>query len=110
MKLQGAKLQEMLANPLVKQGFDLQRARRRAGALLRRTRLARGLTQTQAEELSRIDQGNISKYEAGTMGLQLDTYVRLMHAQGYAVRIEVVPLQKAPKRPEDAEGESFAVL
>lgn len=110
MKLRGPKLKEMLADPLVKQGFDMQQARRRAGALLRRTRLARGLTQKDAEALSRIDQGNISKYEAGTLSLQLDTYVRLMHAQGYAVRIEVVPLAKAPRRPEDAEGESFAVL
>jgi transcriptional regulator with XRE-family HTH domain len=110
MKLRGAKTQEMLANPLVRQGFDIQQARRRAGALLRRARLDRGLTQKDLEELSRIDQANISKYEAGTLGLQLDTYVRLMHAQGYVVRIEAVPQAKAPRRPEDAEGESFAVL
>jgi transcriptional regulator with XRE-family HTH domain len=110
MKIRGEKLQQMLANPLVRQGFDMQQARRRAGALLRRKRLDRGLTQKDVEELSHIDQANISKYEAGTLSLQLDTYVRLMHAQGYAVRIEAVPLAKAPRRPEDAEGESYAVL
>jgi transcriptional regulator with XRE-family HTH domain len=105
MKLRGKKLDELLQRPLVREGFEMQQARSRLGALLKRTREATGLSQTELGAICSVDQGNISKYETGAAGLTFETYVRLMHAQGYRVRIENVPIKPGKRKPQEPEPE-----
>jgi len=105
MKLRGKKTEELLQRPLVREGFETQQLRSRIGALLKRTREAKGLSQQELESLCSVNQGNISKYETGSMGLTFDMYVRLMHAQGYEVRIENVPVGAGKRKRQDPEPE-----
>jgi transcriptional regulator with XRE-family HTH domain len=112
MKLRGKKLNELLQRPLVREGFEAQQLRSRLGALLKRTRESTGLSQTELEGICSVNQGNISKYETGAVGLTFDMYVRLVHAQGYRVRVENVPVTAGKGKPQEPEPEGglFEVL
>lgn len=72
-----------------------------AGALIRETRLCRGLTQAQLAAAARTSQTAVSAYESGAREPSLDTLARLLAAAG--ARLTVAPLAPAARTPSRTE-------
>jgi HTH-type transcriptional regulator/antitoxin HipB len=67
------------------------------GRALKRQRKAKGVTQQQAGEAFRLDQGTVSDIENGSRGTRLETLFRLLAA----LDLEMVIRSKKPFSPQD---------
>ena len=70
------------------------------GEDLKLARKALGLTQTQIDEMTGIDQTNVSAIERGQLDLTLKQLVRLADALGHDVSVLLVPRVKLPRVQE----------
>lgn len=76
--------EHLLQDPDVRFGFDNYEVLRQLGDFMREMRRQSALSQTDLQDLSGIDQADISRLESGSMerGPSLLTLVRLAHAAG----------------------------
>ena len=81
----------VLATPEGKLGYDNYQLLNQVGRLLREMRREAGLSQQTLQELSGVDQAEISRSESATMGRgpSLITIARMAHAAGYSVTLGV---------------------
>jgi transcriptional regulator with XRE-family HTH domain len=93
----------LLKRPAVQAAYDEQRELGKLGRLLRRARETSNLRQQEVASVAGIAQGDISRIEhgLGERGPTFDTLVRLAHAQGMELVLELVPQDK--KKREEAE-------
>ena len=73
--------------------FDLARH-------IRQVRAERGLTQSRLAELAGIDQGDLSRIEAGDRDPRWSTIVRISAALGEAITVGQPSTQRRPLSPE----------
>ena len=71
------------------------------GALVRRARVRRGLTQRQLADLAGIDQPNLSAIETGRRMPSAETFHRLLFACGFELVAAAGDLELALPPPED---------
>lgn len=60
------------------------------GQKLRAAREARGLSQADLEERTRIDRANIRKYEKGQLNVGIETLLRIVSALDADIHFEIV--------------------
>lgn len=70
-----------------------------AGELLRRRRLAHGLSQRELAERAGTHQSSISRIERGAEDPTVNRLGHLLQALGERLRLETSPLDPAPSRP-----------
>jgi transcriptional regulator with XRE-family HTH domain len=89
--------ERLLARPAVREGYDTQVELNKLGRLMKRGRLESNLPQKELAEISGVAQGDISRLEIGSgeKGPTFDTLVRLAHAQGMRLVVELVPEKSA---------------
>jgi transcriptional regulator with XRE-family HTH domain len=89
--------ERLLARPAVRAGYDTQVELNKLGRLMKRGRLESNLPQQELAILSGVAQGDISRLEIGSgeKGPTFDTLVRLAHAQGMRLVVELVPEKSA---------------
>jgi len=89
--------ERLLARPAVRAGYDRQVELNKLGRLMKRGRLESNLRQKELAEISGVAQGDISRLEIGSgeKGPTFDTLVRLAHAQGMRLVVELVPEKSA---------------
>jgi transcriptional regulator with XRE-family HTH domain len=89
--------EQLLARPAVRAGYDTQVELNKLGRLMKRGRLESNLPQKVLAEISGVAQGDISRLEIGSgeKGPTFDTLVRLAHAQGMRLVVELVPEKSA---------------
>jgi transcriptional regulator with XRE-family HTH domain len=89
--------ERLLARPAVRAGYDTQVELNKLGRLMKRGRLESNLPQKELAEISGVAQGDISRLEIGSgeKGPTFDTLVRLAHAQGMRLVVELVPEKSA---------------
>ena len=89
--------ERLLARPEVRAGYDTQAELNKLGRLMKRGRIESNLPQQELALLSGLSQGDISLLEmgAGEKGPTFDTLVRLAHAQGRRLVMELVPVEAA---------------
>jgi transcriptional regulator with XRE-family HTH domain len=89
--------ERLLARPAVRAGYDKQVGLNKLGRLMKRGRLESNLPQKELAEISGVAQGDISRLEIGSgeKGPTFDTLVRLAHAQGMRLVVELVPEKSA---------------
>jgi len=78
---------------LIGMEFDL-------AAHIRQVRAEQGLTQSQLAELAGINQGDLSRIEAGDRDPRWSTIMRISAALGEAIKIETPSTQRRPLSPE----------
>jgi transcriptional regulator with XRE-family HTH domain len=83
----------LLARPRVKASYDMQMELSKLGRLVQRAREGSKLLQKDLAALSGVAQGDISRLEggAGEKGPTFETLLRLVHAQGLELVMELVP-------------------
>ncbi len=84
--------ERLLARPRVKAAYDMQIELSKLGRLIQRARVGSNLRQQDLAALSGVAQGDISRLEigAGEKGPTFETLVRLAHAQGMKLVVELV--------------------
>lgn len=89
--------ERLLARPAIRAGYDTQVELNKLGRLMKRGRLESNLPQKELAEISGVAQGDISRLEIGSgeKGPTFDTLVRLAHAQGMRLVVELVPEKSA---------------
>jgi transcriptional regulator with XRE-family HTH domain len=89
--------ERLLTRPDVRAGYDKQVELNKLGRLMKRGRLESKLPQQELSEISGVAQGDISRLEIGSgeKGPTFDTLVRLAHAQGMHLVVELVPEKSA---------------
>jgi transcriptional regulator with XRE-family HTH domain len=89
--------ERLLARPAVREGYDTQVELNKLGRLMKRGRLESNMPQKELAEISGVAQGDISRLEIGLgeKGPTFDTLVRLAHAQGMRLVVELVPEKSA---------------
>jgi transcriptional regulator with XRE-family HTH domain len=106
----------LLARPAVRAGYDTQVELNKLGRLMKRGRLESNLPQKELAEISGVAQGDISRLEIGSgeKGPTFDTLVRLAHAQGMRLVVELVPEKSAEfetfTADEDDNADAAAVM
>jgi transcriptional regulator with XRE-family HTH domain len=85
--------ERLLARPQVKASYDMQMELSKLGRLVQRAREGSKLLQKDLAALSGVAQGDISRLEggAGEKGPTFETLLRLVHAQGLELVMELVP-------------------
>ena len=85
--------ERLLARPGVKASYDMQMELSKLGRLVQRAREGSKLLQKELAALSGVAQGDISRLEggAGEKGPTFETLLRLVHAQGLELVMELVP-------------------
>lgn len=85
--------ERLLARPGVKASYDMQMELSKLGRLVQRAREGSKLLQKELAVLSGVAQGDISRLEggAGEKGPTFETLLRLVHAQGLELVMELVP-------------------
>ena len=83
----------LLARPAVKASYDMQMELIKLGRFVQRAREASNLMQKDLASLSGVAQGDISRLEggAGAKGPTFETLLKLVHAQGLELVLELVP-------------------
>ncbi|WP_138379464.1 helix-turn-helix domain-containing protein [Luteithermobacter gelatinilyticus] len=79
---------------------QIARSEKQLGAILRRVRKQRGLTQSQLGEKIHLRQATISKLEDGAPATQLATVIAALAA----LDLELVVRPRSQAKPEDIEG------
>jgi transcriptional regulator with XRE-family HTH domain len=108
--------ERLLARPAVRAGYDRQVELNKLGRLMKRGRLESNLRQKELAEISGVAQGDISRLEIGSgeKGPTFDTLVRLAHAQGMRLVVELVPEKSAEfetfTADEDDNADAAAVM
>ena len=94
---------EWLKDPRVPVSDEEAEAYVQIGDLLRKARESRGLSQTQLQSQSGIQQADISRIESGSMrrGPTVATLVRLAHAQNLRLKISFVEVEPTAERPTE---------
>jgi transcriptional regulator with XRE-family HTH domain len=94
--------QAALEDPDVKFGYDNYDLLTKVGELLRGMRQEAGLSQEQLQQVSGIDQADISRVERGVAerGPSLALITRMAHASGYSL---VLSLRKQDAAPGNGE-------
>lgn len=89
--------ERLLARAAIRAGYDTQVELNKLGRLMKRGRLESNLPQKELAEISGVAQGDISRLEIGSgeKGPTFDTLVRLAHAQGMRLVVELVPEKSA---------------
>ena len=98
--------------PAARAALQAERDRFRIARELAEVRKAKGLTQGQLSERSGVPQSEISKIESGRANATELTLFKVLHALGYAVRLEPLVRTAASKRstrPSTAKGGRVAV-
>jgi transcriptional regulator with XRE-family HTH domain len=85
--------ERLLARGQVKASYDMQMELSKLGRLVQRAREGSKLLQKDLAALSGVAQGDISRLEggAGEKGPTFETLLRLVHAQGLELVMELVP-------------------
>jgi transcriptional regulator with XRE-family HTH domain len=84
--------------PAARAALQAERDRFRIARELAEVRKAKGLTQGQLSERSGVPQSEISKIESGRANATELTLFKVLHALGYAVRLEPLARSAASKR------------
>ncbi len=84
--------------PAAQAALQAERDRFRIARELAEVRKAKGLTQSQLSERSGVPQSEISKMESGRANATELTLFKVLHALGYAVRLEPLGRTTASKR------------
>jgi transcriptional regulator with XRE-family HTH domain len=89
--------ERLLARPEVRAGYDAQAELNKLGRLMKRGRIESNMPQQELAMLAGVAQGDISRLEIGLgeKGPTFDTLVRVAHAQGRRLVVELIPLEEA---------------
>lgn len=68
----------------------------KSAALLREARLRAGLSQADLARRTGKPRPHIGRYEAGGVAPSLDTLLELIHACGFDLPLELIPLRESP--------------
>lgn len=98
---------EAMQNPVFRDAYDNHKMLSALGNQLRAIRRESGLSQQQLEQLSGVDQAEISRIEraqsATERGPSLSLLTRLAHAAGYNLELKLVRQEPGPKQGSDSE-------
>lgn len=94
------------------EGYEAAQRQQALGRRLRELREARGLSQSRLAELASVDQGDLSRFEAGKWGkrgISFEMLERILPVLGMRLEHRILPVQDPQARDERLEQAAVAM-